>query len=95
MTAAPPRDFGFGEDEQLLRDLAHRFLEEHLPIERLRDDDGRRLVFDQPANRAVRIDVTSRDQRIGAGVGGGLQNRENLGFRDVRLGRFQAHARCT
>ena len=36
MTAAPPRDFGFGEDEQLLRDLAHRFLDEHLPIERLR-----------------------------------------------------------
>ena len=36
MTSAPPRDFGFGEDEELLRDLAHRFLDEHLPIERLR-----------------------------------------------------------
>jgi alkylation response protein AidB-like acyl-CoA dehydrogenase len=36
MTAAPPRDFGFGEDEQLLRDLARRFLDEHLPVERLR-----------------------------------------------------------
>ncbi len=36
MTAPPPRDFGFGEDEQLLRDLAHRFLDEHLPVERLR-----------------------------------------------------------
>jgi alkylation response protein AidB-like acyl-CoA dehydrogenase len=36
MTAASPRDFGFGEDEQLLRDLARRFLDEHLPVERLR-----------------------------------------------------------
>jgi alkylation response protein AidB-like acyl-CoA dehydrogenase len=36
MTATPPRDFGFGEDEQLLRDLAHRFLDEHMPVERLR-----------------------------------------------------------
>src|SRR5258705_1200102 len=35
-TAPPPRDFGFGEDEQLLRDLAHRFLDEHMPVERLR-----------------------------------------------------------
>jgi len=31
-----PRDFGFGEDEQLLRDLARRFLDENLPVERLR-----------------------------------------------------------
>jgi alkylation response protein AidB-like acyl-CoA dehydrogenase len=36
MTAAPLRDFGFGEDEQLLRDLARRFLDEHMPVERLR-----------------------------------------------------------
>src|SRR5262249_61949846 len=36
MKAAPPRDFGFGADEQLLRDLARRFLDEHLPVERLR-----------------------------------------------------------
>jgi alkylation response protein AidB-like acyl-CoA dehydrogenase len=36
MTQVPPRDFGFGEDEQLLRDLAHRFLDEHMPVERLR-----------------------------------------------------------
>jgi alkylation response protein AidB-like acyl-CoA dehydrogenase len=34
--ATPPRDFGFGEDEQLLRDLAHRFLDEHMPVSRLR-----------------------------------------------------------
>jgi alkylation response protein AidB-like acyl-CoA dehydrogenase len=36
MTATPPRDFGFGEDEQLARDLARRFLDENLPISRLR-----------------------------------------------------------
>src|SRR5215510_4178568 len=35
-SGAAPRDFGFGEDEQLLRDLARRFLDEHLPVERLR-----------------------------------------------------------
>jgi alkylation response protein AidB-like acyl-CoA dehydrogenase len=34
--ATAPRDFGFGEDEQLLRDLARRFLDENLPVERLR-----------------------------------------------------------
>ncbi len=32
----PPKDFGFGEDEQMLRDLARRFLDERLPIETLR-----------------------------------------------------------
>jgi alkylation response protein AidB-like acyl-CoA dehydrogenase len=36
MSQVPARDFGFGEDEQLLRDLAHRFLDEHMPVERLR-----------------------------------------------------------
>jgi alkylation response protein AidB-like acyl-CoA dehydrogenase len=35
-TGAPPKDFGFGEDEQMLRDLARRFLDENLPVERLR-----------------------------------------------------------
>jgi alkylation response protein AidB-like acyl-CoA dehydrogenase len=31
-----PKDFGFGEDEQMLRDLARRFLDENLPVEKLR-----------------------------------------------------------
>ncbi len=35
-THQPPKDFGFGEDEQMLRDLARRFLDERLPIETLR-----------------------------------------------------------
>lgn len=38
-----PGDFGFGEDEALLRDTARAFLDEHLPVEVLR-----RLVADDP-----------------------------------------------
>lgn len=36
-----PRDFGFGEDEQMLRDLARRFLDEQLPVEKLREQVAR------------------------------------------------------
>ncbi len=43
MTPEMPRDFGFGSDEEMLRDLARRFLDEQLPIERLR-----KLVAEQP-----------------------------------------------
>ncbi|MDJ0789548.1 MAG: acyl-CoA dehydrogenase family protein, partial [Myxococcota bacterium] len=32
-----PADFGFGEDEALLQELAKRFLDEQLPVERLRN----------------------------------------------------------
>ena len=38
-----PRDFGFGEDEALLRDLARKFLDERMPVETLR-----RLVAEAP-----------------------------------------------
>src|SRR5215813_5670186 len=34
--AVAPRDFGFGEDEELLRSEARRLLDEHLPVQRLR-----------------------------------------------------------
>jgi alkylation response protein AidB-like acyl-CoA dehydrogenase len=34
--ATLPRNFGFGEDEEMLRDLARRFLDEQLPVEKLR-----------------------------------------------------------
>ncbi len=40
---AAPRDFGFGEDETMLRDLARNFLDERLPVEVLR-----RLVAEAP-----------------------------------------------
>ena len=42
-TNAAPRDFGFGEDETLLRDLARKLLDERLPVETLR-----RLVAEAP-----------------------------------------------
>lgn len=38
-----PKDFGFGEDEAMLRDLARKFLDEQLPVETLR-----RLVAEAP-----------------------------------------------
>ncbi len=33
----PPKDFGFGEDEQMLRDMARKYLDENLPVQKLRD----------------------------------------------------------
>jgi len=34
---ATSKNFGFGPDEEMLRDLARKFLDEHLPVQRLRD----------------------------------------------------------
>ncbi len=34
---APARDFGFGSDEEMLRDLARKFLDENMPVTKLRD----------------------------------------------------------
>ena len=31
-----PRDFGFGSDEEMVRDMARKFLDENLPVEKLR-----------------------------------------------------------
>jgi alkylation response protein AidB-like acyl-CoA dehydrogenase len=36
MSARPLRNFGFGSDEAMLRDLARKLLDERLPVERLR-----------------------------------------------------------
>ncbi len=36
MSGQPPKDFGFGEDEEMLRDLARKFLAERFPVETLR-----------------------------------------------------------
>jgi alkylation response protein AidB-like acyl-CoA dehydrogenase len=38
-----PRDFGFGSDEEMLRDLARKLLDEEMPVEKLR-----RLVAEDP-----------------------------------------------
>jgi len=42
-TAIAPKDFGFGDDEAMLRDMAHKMLHDRLPMERLR-----RLVAETP-----------------------------------------------
>ncbi len=42
-TLSTPRDFGFGEDEAMLRDVARKMLDERLPMEKLR-----RLVAEAP-----------------------------------------------
>jgi alkylation response protein AidB-like acyl-CoA dehydrogenase len=36
MSNRPPKDFGFGSDEEMLRDLARKLLDEKLPVEKLR-----------------------------------------------------------
>jgi alkylation response protein AidB-like acyl-CoA dehydrogenase len=36
LTSSSPRDFGFGDDEAMLRDMARKMLDERLPMERLR-----------------------------------------------------------
>ncbi len=37
MSEAPPQNFGFGADEEMLRDLARSFLDKRFPVETLRD----------------------------------------------------------
>lgn len=44
-TSQIPADFGFGEDEELLRDTARKFLDEQLPVEKLR-----KLVAEDPSS---------------------------------------------
>jgi len=56
-TQAAPRNFGFGEDEAMLRDMARKMLDDRLPIERLRTlvaaapepiyDNGERAPWDK------------------------------------------------
>ena len=43
-TNAMPRDFGFGPDEEMLRDLAKKLLDQEMPIEKMR-----RLVAAEPS----------------------------------------------
>ncbi|MCH2170277.1 acyl-CoA/acyl-ACP dehydrogenase [Myxococcota bacterium] len=54
-----PKDFGFGSDEELLRDSARRFLDETLPIEKLRD-----LVAADPESVYERGEPTSWQPEI-------------------------------
>jgi alkylation response protein AidB-like acyl-CoA dehydrogenase len=60
MTAtAPPKDFGFGSDEEMLRDVARQFLDEHLPVERLRN-----LVAPEPESVYERGEPTRWDPAL-------------------------------
>ena len=45
MSERMPTDFGFGSDEEMLRDLARKLLNEAMPIEKLR-----RLVAADPSS---------------------------------------------
>ena len=56
-TKSVPRDFGFGEDEAMLRDMARKMLDDRLPMEKLRPlvaeapepiyDEGQRAPWDE------------------------------------------------
>jgi len=56
-TSTAPSDFGFGEDEAMMRDMARRMLDERLPLDRLRNlvaaapepvyDAGERAPWDE------------------------------------------------
>ncbi|MCP3985059.1 MAG: acyl-CoA/acyl-ACP dehydrogenase [bacterium] len=54
-----PKDFGFGEDEELLRDLARKFLDEQLPVEKLRE-----LVAADPEAVYERGEPTTWDEGL-------------------------------
>ncbi len=54
-----PKNFGFGEEEEMLRDLARSFLDEHLPIDRLRT-----LVASDPEEVYERGEPTQWDEGL-------------------------------
>jgi alkylation response protein AidB-like acyl-CoA dehydrogenase len=56
---APPKDFGFGSDEEMLRDVARQFLDEHLPVEKLRN-----LVAPDPESVYERGEPTRWDPAL-------------------------------
>jgi len=54
-----PSDFGFGSDEEMLRDLARKFLDERLPVEKLRT-----LVARDPEAVYERGEPTAWDEGV-------------------------------
>ncbi|MCP5055324.1 MAG: acyl-CoA/acyl-ACP dehydrogenase [bacterium] len=58
-SSGAPKNFGFGEDEELLRDLARKFLDEQLPVEKLRA-----LVAADPEAVYERGEPTSWDEGL-------------------------------
>jgi len=74
-----PKDFGFGEDEAMLRDLARRFLDEKLPVETLRRcvaeapepiyDEGQRPRWDEALWKEI-VDLGWAGLAVGEEDGG-------------------------
>ena len=58
-TQNAPKDFGFGSDEEMLRDVAKQFLDEHLPVEKLR-----LLVAEDPESVYTRGEATRWDKAL-------------------------------
>jgi alkylation response protein AidB-like acyl-CoA dehydrogenase len=54
-----PRDFGFGPEEELLRDSARKLLDEEMPVEKLR-----RLVAEEPDSVYLRGDRPAWDEKL-------------------------------
>jgi len=81
---AMPRDFGFGPDEEMLRDLAHKLLDEEMPIEKLR-----RLVAADPTTTYEAGQRPDWDEALWAQCvelgWSGLAVPERDGGADVRL----------
>lgn len=55
----PPKDFGFGADEEMLRDVARKFLDEKLPVQTLRT-----LVAEDPDAVYERGEATRWDEGL-------------------------------
>mgnify|MGYP001827052299 CR=1 FL=1 len=74
-----PKDFGFGEDEAMLRDLARKFLDEKLPVEVLRElvavapepiyDEGQRPRWDEALWKEI-VELGWTGIAVGEGEGG-------------------------
>lgn len=79
-----PRDFGFGEDESMLRDVARKMLDERLPMEKLRT-----LVAEAPAPIYEDGEPVPWDQKLWAEITDlgwtGLAVGEDEGGSDISL----------
>ena len=74
-----PRDFGFGEDEAMLRDMARKLLSERLPMDRLRNlvgetphavyDDGEPAPWDKALWSEI-VDLGWTGLAVGEAEGG-------------------------